>query len=71
MAQSDLARSILVEILQSVEGEDVEQVCSDLETNLSCLQLLTLSLSLPLSFVFYILHVLIVHISYMLDIPLC
>ena len=44
-APSDLAGSILVKILHSVEGGDVEQVCSNLETNLSCLRLL-ISLSL-------------------------
>ena len=32
-----------------VEGGDVEQVCSNLETNSLCLRLLTLSLSLSLS----------------------
>ena len=36
-APSDPVRSILVEILHSVEGGDVEQVCSNLETNLPCL----------------------------------
>ena len=55
-----------MEILHSVEGGDVEQVCSNLETNLSCLRLL-----MSLSLVFYILHALIVYIYYMLDIPLC
>ena len=38
--------SIIVKILQGVEGGDVEQVCSNLETNPLCLRLLTLSLSL-------------------------
>ena len=38
-APSDLAGSFLVEILHSGEGEDVEQVCSNLETNLPCLRL--------------------------------
>ena len=33
-APSDPVGSILVEILHSVEGGDVEQVCSNLETNL-------------------------------------
>ena len=42
---SDLARLILVEILHSVEGGNIEQVCSNLETILSCLRLL-ISLSL-------------------------
>ena len=37
---SDLARSILVEIFHSVEGGDLEQVCSNLKTNLLCLRLL-------------------------------
>ena len=36
-APSDPVGSILVEIIHSVEGGDVEQVCSNLETNLSCL----------------------------------
>ena len=48
---SDLAGSILVEILHSVEGGDVEQVCSNLETILPCLRLL-ISLSLFLTCVF-------------------
>jgi len=63
---SDLAGSIIVGILYSVEGEDVEQMCSNLETILSCLRLL-ISLSLN-TFVFYIFHARIVHIHYMLDI---
>ena len=42
-APSDLAGSILVKILHSVEGGDVEQGCSNLETNLSYLRLLSLS----------------------------
>ena len=37
---SDLAGLILVKILHSVEGGGVEQVCSNLETNLTCLRLL-------------------------------
>ena len=36
-APSDPVGSILVKILLSVEGGDVEQVCSNLETNLPCL----------------------------------
>ena len=36
-APSDPVGSILVEILHSVEGGDVEQVCSNLEINLPCL----------------------------------
>ena len=57
-----------MKIIHSVEGGDVEQVCTNLETILPCLQLL---ISLFLSLVFYILHVLIVLISYMFDIHLC
>ena len=45
-APSDPVGSILVKILHSVEGGDVEQVCSNLEPNLPCLRLLSLSLSL-------------------------
>ena len=37
VAPSDLAGSILVEILHSGEGGDVEQVCSNLKIILSCL----------------------------------
>ena len=44
-APSDLVGSILVKILYSIEGGDVEQVCSNLETNLSCLRVLSLSLT--------------------------
>ena len=54
---SDLVGSILVEILHSVEGGDVEQVCSNLETNLPCLRLLSLSFTC-----LYILHAYIVFI---------
>ena len=36
---SDLAGSIIVKIFHSGEGGDVEQVCSNFKTNLSCLQL--------------------------------
>ena len=36
-APSDIARSILVKILHSVEGGDEKQVCSNLETILPCL----------------------------------
>ena len=45
-APSDPVGSILMEILHSVEGGDVEQGCSNLETNLPCLRLLSLSLSI-------------------------
>ena len=44
VAPTDPVGSVLVEILHSVEGWDVEQVCSNLETNPSCLRLLFLSL---------------------------
>ena len=64
-APSDPVGLILVEILHSVEGGDVEQVCSNLETNLPCLRLLSLSLtSLYLACLYYF------HL-YMLDIYLC
>ena len=43
-APSDLVGSIIVEILHSIEGGDVEQVCSNLETNIPCLRLLSLYL---------------------------
>ena len=59
VAPSDLGGSILVKILYSIEGGDIEQVSSNLEIILLCLRLL-ISLN---SLVFYILHVLIVHIS--------
>ena len=65
-APSDPVGSFLVEILHSVEGRDVEQGCSNLKTNLPCLRLLFLSLTCV-----YILHALIVHIHYLLDIYLC
>jgi len=49
---------VLVKILHSVEGGDIEQVCSNLETILPCLRLL---ISLSLSHLcLYILHVYIV-----------
>ena len=50
-APSDLAGSIIVEILHNVEGGDVEQVCSNLKIILSCLRLL-ISLSLSLVFLY-------------------
>ena len=62
-APSDPVGSVLVEILSSVEGGDVEQVCSNLETNLPCLRLLSLYLTC-----LYILHAPIVHIHCLLDI---
>ena len=56
--------SILVKILHSVEGGDVEQGCSNLKTNL-----LYFAIALSLSFTcVYILHALIVRIHYLLDI---
>ena len=42
-APSDPVGSILVEILHSIEGGDVEQGCSNLDTNLPYLRLLSLS----------------------------
>jgi len=39
-APTDLAGSILVEFLHSIEGGDVKQVCSNLEIILPCLRLL-------------------------------
>ena len=54
----DLAGSIIVKILHSVEGGNVEQVCSNLEIILPCLRLL---ISLSLMFV-YILHAYIVYL---------
>ena len=59
---SDPVGSILVEILHSVEGGDVEQVCSNLETNLPCLRLLSLSLTCLYLACLYCLYL------YMLDI---
>ena len=53
---SDLAGSIIVKILHSGEGGDVEQACLNLEINLPCLRLL-ISLTCV-----YILHAYIVHI---------
>ena len=50
-APSDPVGSFLVEILHSIEGGDVEQGCSNLEINLPCLRLLSLSLTCV-----YILH---------------
>ena len=50
-ASSDPVGSFLVKILHSVEGGDIEQGCSNLETNLLCLRLLSLSLTC-----LYILH---------------
>ena len=62
-APSDPVGSILVKILHSVEGGDVEQGCSNLETNPPCLRLLSLTLTCV-----YILHAHIVYLFYMLDI---
>jgi len=62
----DFAGSILVEILHSVEGGDVEQVCSNLEINLPCLRLL-----ISLSLLSLYLACLYCSYPYMLDIPLC
>jgi len=45
----DLTGLIIVEILHSVEGRDIEQVCSNLEIILPCLRLL---ISLALVFIY-------------------
>ena len=58
MVPSDLAGSFLVKILHSVEGGDVEQVCSNLKTILFCLRLL-ISLS---HLCLFILHTYIVYL---------
>ena len=65
MAPSDPMGSILVEILHSVEGGDVEQVCSNFEIILPCLGLL-ISLSLLLVFLYLVCSYCLHH--YMLDI---
>jgi len=57
-APTDIAGSIIVKILHSVEGGDVEQVCSNLKIILLCLRLL-ISLSLTHSCL-YLLHAFIV-----------
>ena len=62
-APSDPVGLFLVEILHSAEGGDVEQGCSNLETNLLYFGLLSLSPTCA-----YILHALIVRIHYLLDI---
>ena len=62
-APSDPVGSILVEILHSVDGGDVEQVCSNLKIILSCLRLL-----ISLSLVFIYLACLYCSSLYMLDI---
>jgi len=54
----DLERSIIVKILHSAEGEDVEQVCSNLKIIPPCLRLLIAYSQLCL----YILHAYIVYI---------
>ena len=43
VAHSDPVGSILVEILHSVEGRDIEQGCSNFEINLPFLRLLSIS----------------------------
>ena len=74
-APSNPVGSILVKILHSVEGGDVEKVCSNLETILPCLGLLispflslSLSLSLSHTLVFIYLACLYCSYLYMLDI---
>ena len=63
-APSDPVGSILVEILHSVEGGDVEQVCSNLETILSCLRLLSPYLSLVFISCLYLLLISITCLIY-------
>ena len=63
MTPSDLAGSILVKILHSIEGGDVERGCSNLEIILPCLRLL-----ISLSLVFINLACLYYLSLYMLDI---
>ena len=57
-----------MEILHSDEGRNIEQVCSNLETNLPCLRLL-ISLSLSLTCVLYLYAY--CFIDNMLDILVC
>ena len=64
-APSDLAESIIVEILHSVEGGDVEQGCSNLKTNLSfCDRSLYLSLVFIYLACFYCFSLYILDIYY-------
>ena len=67
-APSDPVGSFLVEILHSVEGGDVEQVCSNIETNLLCLRLLSLSLTCLYVLYAHIAFIFICLYLYMLDI---
>ena len=65
-APSNLVGLIIVEILHCGECGDVEQGCSNLKTNLSCLRLLFLYLSLVFISCMRIIFMLI---YFMLDIP--
>ena len=57
----------IVKILHSVEGGDVEQVCSNLETNLPCLRLLSLFLICVYIFLAYIAYLFICLIYFVLN----
>ena len=60
-APSDPVGSILVKILQSVEGGDVKQVCSNLKTKLSYLRLLFIYLACLYCLSLYMLDVLVLN----------
>ena len=70
-APSDPVRSFLVKILYSVEGGDVEQVCSNLETNLLCLRLLSLYLLLVFISCILILFISFICLIYLCSIDIC
>ena len=62
--------SILVKILHSVEGGDVEQGYSNLEINLPCLRLLSLSLTCGYILLDYIAH-LFICLIYLVLVNIC
>ena len=66
-APSDPVGSFLVKILHSVEGGGVEQGCSNLKTNLPCLRLLSLSLTLVYILLAYIAFIFIFFIYLVLN----
>ena len=70
-APSDLVGSFLVEILHSVEGGDIEQRCSNLEINLPCLRLLSLSLTCVYILLAYIAFIFICLIYTCAKIDIC
>ena len=70
-APSDLVGSFLVEILHSVEGGDVEKGYSNLETNLPCLRLLSLYLSLVFISCMLLLFIFITSLIYLCLIVIC